>query len=71
MRNIGRTDACKDEAAAQAVISRLMSLPLLPAGDILQGFFSDMMTILSDDCPKTALKQPIRSLNPAQDHHKG
>jgi len=38
----------------------LMSLPLLPAGNILQGS-ADIKTMLSDDSSsKTALKQLIR-----------
>jgi len=37
----------------------LISLALLPAGDIPQGF-TDVETVLSDNCPsKTALKQLI------------
>jgi len=44
----------------QAVVRCLRSLPLLPVGDIPQGF-ADIETILSDDCPsKTALEQLIR-----------
>ena len=56
VRKTGRTDAYKEDEELQAVVRCLRSLPLLPAGDIPQGF-ADIKTILGDDSPsKTALE---------------
>jgi len=59
LRKIVGSDVYKDEEEIQVVVRCLMSLPLLPLGDIPQGF-EDIKTIFSDDSPsKTALEQLI------------
>jgi len=58
MRKMGLSDACQNDSLTKTVFRCLLSLPLLPVGDIMPAF-DEVISLLDDQSPSKTLMQQL------------